>query len=552
MVLRKIFVATFSLFLWANFVHAQINRPYEPIVLTGDTLSHFSNYEIQYLYLYAYDADLKSWKMIPFQVDEIDSSAKEDEKYFEPEKDSLLSGVLDFDDEIVFMARDLGDEADSTLWVDNTDSIRYELEFVDSIDGSKGYVYLYSSNSITESIPDEYGLYFDSSNDRVGSINYELGFDRGAPDTTGQMNDVQIKSGTGDDIFDRLKIRAIGWWVVYFIDLYETTIKAKDAYASFVGPVRIIRNMKGRFIYERLDQNKKFTQTVFFYPWSGSFKIVDIPIGLIKQYGGEVWTIRVSWDLNQNASGMKFYSEYNRNGNLIDGKNDTINQTCNPGELNWTMATGDQGTMLNVFHIPSFGDVKRLYYWDSNDGTTGDNPDYFIVDTGDSLSLGDSGFSLEDNIEDYIDKETVFNVIYYNFFLHPDFEADSASLICEHLKKPLKYFTKIQKYIPSTKVVREGFSFPTNFSLFQNYPNPFNATTTISFSLPQRTHISLRIYDSMGRLINTLVQQHLPAGSYKFIWAGQNDAGMQVSSGIYFCKLIAGDYKASKKLLLIK
>ena len=551
-VIRKIFFMTLGLILFINLSHAQVKRPYEPIVLKGDTLAQFSNYEIKYLYVYAYDANLNSWKLIPFQIDEIDSSANEEEKYYEPESDSLLSGVLDFDDELVFMARDLGDKADSANWVDNTDSIRYEIELVDSSDGKKGYVYLYYSDSIKEQIPDKYGMYFDSINDRVSSNNYELGFDRGTPDTTGQMNDVRIKSGTGEDIFDRLKVRAIGWWLFYYIDFYETTIKARDAYASFIGPVRIIRNMKGRFTYERLDMNEKFTQSLLFYPYSGSFKIVDIPIGVLKEYGGEVWTIRVSWDLNENASGMNFYSEYNKNGYLIDGKKDNIDQTCNPGELNWTMATGSQGTMLNIFDIAPFGNVKRLYYYDNSEGGTGDNPNYFIVDTGDSLSFGDSGFSLENKIENYINKKTLFNVIYYNYFLHPYFAPDSASLMCEQLKNPLKYFTKIQKY-SSPAAINENESLSLfEFSLFQNYPNPFNASTTISFTLPHRTFLSLQIYDAMGRLINKLVQQNLSAGSYKFTWSGQNEAGLPVSSGLYFCKLKAGDYTATKKLILIK
>ncbi len=556
MLLRKLFIVACCLLLWANFAHAQINRPYEPIVLTGnigDTLfSQFFNHEIKYLYVYAYNGISDSWKLIPFQIDEIESSAKEEEKYYEPETDSLLSGVLDFNDEIVFMARDLGDKADSTQWVNNIDTIRYEIELVDSIDGSKGYVYLYYSKSITEQIPDKYGMLFDSINDQISSNNYKLGFDRGAPDTTGQMNDVWIKRGTDEDIFDRLKVRAIGWWIFYYIDLYETTIKAGDAYASFVGPVRIIRNMKGTFSYERLNMNKKFTQSLLFYPYSGSFEIVDIPIGILKEIGGEVWTIRVSWDLNENASGMNFYSEYNKNGYLIDGKKDAIDQTCNPGELNWTMATGNQGTMLNVFYIPSFGDAKRLYYWDDSTGGTGDKPDYFIVDTGDSLSYGDGGFSLEDNIQKYIDEETNFNVIYQNFFLPPNFAPDSASLICEQLKHPLKYFTRFQQHPPSTEIVHNESPSPFKFSLFQNHPNPFNSTTTISFTLPTRTYITLQIYDSMGRLINKLVQQNLPAGSYNFAWAGQNEAGLSVSSGLYFCKLSAGDFTATKKLLLIK
>lgn len=86
-----------------------------------------------------------------------------------------------------------------------------------------------------------------------------------------------------------------------------------------------------------------------------------------------------------------------------------------------------------------------------------------------------------------------------------------------------------------------------NFSLKQNYPNPFNPTTTIEFDISVRTFISLKIYNSLGQHISTLIQKELSAGNHKIVWDGKI-----YSSGIYFYTLQAGSFSQTKKLLLIK
>ncbi|MFX0141921.1 MAG: T9SS type A sorting domain-containing protein, partial [Candidatus Hodarchaeota archaeon] len=539
------------LFLWANISQAQINRPYEPIVIVGDTLVEFLNYEIEYLYLYTYDDNEDNWTMVPFQIDEVNPAVDDSVKYFIPE--DSLRGLFDADDELVFMAGDLGDKADASQWVNASDTIRYEIEFTDPIDGKMGYVYLYYSVPITDTIPNTYDMAYDDVNDRVHSVNYELGFierDSDDPNTTGQLNDVIIKNGSGEDIFDRLKIRAIGSWWVFPIYFDEETIKASYGYAK-QGPVRIIRNMVGHFIYELLNIDEIFTQTSFFYPWSGSFNLIDIPIGDVKEAGGEVDELRVSWDFNKNAKGVNFYSENNMNGFQIDGMIDVIDPTCFPDKLNWTMGTGDQGTMFNAFYIPPFGDNIGLYYHEATNGSVGDNSN-LSSDTGDDSSFGDNGFFLYENIENYITNKTKFSIIYYNFFLPPHFDPNSASMLYKQLRTPLVLTTKTQKYMPPTKVAHNEYSVPLEFLLAQNYPNPFNSSTTISFKLPKRTHISLRVYDSLGRLVNILVDHPLPEGLHKYVWGGKDNAGKPVTTGIYFYKLSNENLNITKKLLLIK
>jgi hypothetical protein len=85
------------------------------------------------------------------------------------------------------------------------------------------------------------------------------------------------------------------------------------------------------------------------------------------------------------------------------------------------------------------------------------------------------------------------------------------------------------------------------FTLSQNYPNPFNPTTTISFSIVSESFVSLKIFDILGREVDDLVHEILPFGNYSRQWNAN-----EFASGIYFYRLQAGSYIATKKLLLLK
>lgn len=88
---------------------------------------------------------------------------------------------------------------------------------------------------------------------------------------------------------------------------------------------------------------------------------------------------------------------------------------------------------------------------------------------------------------------------------------------------------------------------PSVFSLEQNYPNPFNPTTVIEFSIPNTSHVTLSVFNIIGEKISELVNEELSGGSYSFKF----DA-TQLSSGLYFYKIVAGEYADTKKMLLLK
>src|SRR6267143_951506 len=90
-------------------------------------------------------------------------------------------------------------------------------------------------------------------------------------------------------------------------------------------------------------------------------------------------------------------------------------------------------------------------------------------------------------------------------------------------------------------------SLPAHFELHQNYPNPFNPATSIHYDVPRASHVTLRIFDILGREVRTLVNQDLRAGSYNIQW----DAGM-APSGVYFYRLTGDNFVGTKKLVLMK
>ncbi len=92
----------------------------------------------------------------------------------------------------------------------------------------------------------------------------------------------------------------------------------------------------------------------------------------------------------------------------------------------------------------------------------------------------------------------------------------------------------------------------STYLLNQNYPNPFNPTTNISFNIPQASHVKLVVYNTLGQVVRTLVDQQMAPGLHTVVWDGRNDFGFASPSGVYFYRLEAGNQTLVKKMLLVK
>ena len=88
---------------------------------------------------------------------------------------------------------------------------------------------------------------------------------------------------------------------------------------------------------------------------------------------------------------------------------------------------------------------------------------------------------------------------------------------------------------------------PVEYSLSQNYPNPFNPETVIEFALQSQLKVSLIVYNLRGEKVAQLINRNMPAGMHRVNWDASN-----VSSGIYFYRLQAGDFVQTRKMVLLK
>ena len=93
---------------------------------------------------------------------------------------------------------------------------------------------------------------------------------------------------------------------------------------------------------------------------------------------------------------------------------------------------------------------------------------------------------------------------------------------------------------------------PDHYSLYQNYPNPFNPSTNISYDLPENIMVSINIFDLMGRKVRTLVNSKQAIGSKNIQWNATNENGQPVPAGMYIYTIQAGEFRQTRKMVLLK
>jgi hypothetical protein len=93
---------------------------------------------------------------------------------------------------------------------------------------------------------------------------------------------------------------------------------------------------------------------------------------------------------------------------------------------------------------------------------------------------------------------------------------------------------------------------PTEYALFHNYPNPFNPITTLRYYLPRDINVIITIYDIMGKVVKTLINSPQNTGYKSIHWNATNNAGQPVSTGVYLYTIEAGEFKQTKKMILLK
>jgi len=514
-----------------------LDRKYDPVIISGDALSNFAGAPIGELFLYSFNNQSKTFTQIPFQFDERGISGT-DTSFFVEEDD-----VLDANDELVFMAADVGDSA--VGWVNNADSEQYQrfaIKITDPLSpDKKGWVYLYRSSTLSPQF-DPYVQYIpapntDSPADTVTGVTYKVG----AESAGGFFGFLAFPEVSNLDILDRQKIR-VG------ITLGGFPLTLTEEGFEFVkidrvqGPVRIIKQLQ-LFIFEDI-----LTIPFQFFAYSadvgGNFNIpaeLSIP-------GLAITQISQTFDLSEMALGMNFFSNKNPTAISIDGLPDPDTTLINteldtlPG-INWLQVTGDQGTLLNLVEISAIGEERTLSYIDDNANDSSD--------TGDQMHYGDAGIQVTGD-----DIEGDFPLGLKSFFLEPNQPSSVGAQLAEFEKNPLTVQSSIEDFNTVSVEQDEDAEIPQSFVLAQNFPNPFNPATVIQYQLPgsglKTARAILKVYDLLGKEVQTLVDKdHLP-GFYEIRWDGTVKGGAKVSSGIYIYQLKFGSFVSSKKMILLR
>ena len=122
-------------------------------------------------------------------------------------------------------------------------------------------------------------------------------------------------------------------------------------------------------------------------------------------------------------------------------------------------------------------------------------------------------------------------------------EGHSWGLWRANIDRILEYFFPES----STDLISENNYSLSEFQLYQNYPNPFNSTSIISYSIPKSSQVSIKIFNTLGEEIETLVNEEKAVGTYELTWNAAN-----IPSEVYFYRLQAGDFVQTRKMILLK
>jgi hypothetical protein len=405
--------------LISNAQTDNLDRDYEPVILTGNNLSDFLSVATSDLFVYKYNATFETWAQIPFQFDDVGS----DGSYF-----SETDGTLDSNDELAFMAKDMGDKAPDYSWIDDSDSHnynRFELAVTDGTDSDKkAWVYVYRSATLSYSATPDY-VSVNTGDDVITTDNYSVGHNT----SIGFLDDVSIKSaggGSGVDVIDRQKVRIQGNilgldYTINEENLVKKNLQFKD------GPIRVLRE-----ITIELSGAGELTQTSISERYYDRMSLTGGGSGTLSSDWG-VSYIRQSNDMNSSAIGMSFYNE-NNSGVAIDGSMDNVNMLIPESGTTWAMFTGDQGTILQIVDLPNLGQPQALYYWDRSIGGTTDN----TLDTGDGASYGDTG------IRFFSPRNGTFAIGNTTFYLPANQPGSAGSEMANYFDNPLEVSIETQ------------------------------------------------------------------------------------------------------------
>jgi len=415
------------------------------------------------------------------------------------------------------------------------------VQSIYDIDKDGGEELLLGSNSILENYPGNSYLFYKKQSDsslatQLSFIFYRVG---------GQQENNYFGNWDGDNYTDWIFVDVIS--VLPSINIYE--FNPSINYFDSVFSYDIGNNHYGGFAIGDFDQDGK---TEFL---GGSIQgdVVSIENNGNNSYGvnwnGSVatWNAYLATqtnDLDENGkeeiwiAGAAFY-------NGVPKTRITIFESFGN---NYYYAVG-RIDLVGVFPFDAFNIQSLDVDKDGKD-------EVMICIAANIIILKFAGSTNDQKYEVYYVKQNWIPGIYYYGATMYDIDNDGKEEIIISMQNypntGHKLFSDIYKSDSTSSVITEFPGTPDNYLLYQNYPNPFNPSTTIRYAIPERSFVSLKVYNILGKEIKLLLDENLPSGEHTVQWDGKDDKGNTLPGGVYFIQMKAGDYRQTIKTVLLK
>ena len=532
-----------------------LDRRFVPIVLKGAQIPVENMVYGEWTAFRYYSAD-NSWKAVPYQVDEI----------YEGKFNKLehIDGVMDADDEILFMPSTLGDRAATSVWLNDSAALgnsRIELVFTESVDpAQKGWLYLYKNVGLAIPSADTAGYFSHASApqsaiaaDTVRSRAYTISYS-----PKGWLDYLSFPLAPAVDVLDLLKFRLSGNSIIAGVwQVSEEALDAKtdteEGPATFrKGAIRSFHDRRARVKLPVGPTSDGGDHQLQLFPYSLRIGIDGLELNktMLALYG--LKNLRMSLDLSENGKGFEFFSTRNRDGIPINGIPDSPDVDLAQNLLtNWVMASGNPGTIVMILEMQQIDNSeKKIYYRDDDDGGTNDGTD----DTGDGKSFGDMGvWFVAENGSLQAEK---IGVQFYAYFIdNPNLDAEFGDQLLTWEQNPLDAVAEIQTYVPAG--VADRSEAPTSFVLLPAYPNPYQRDRgQIRFDIERSVAgieqpIELAIFNILGQQVSRIETILADTeGRQTVFWDGWDNKGRRVPPGVYFYRMRVGEVAKTQKIVI--
>ena len=205
-------------------------------------------------------------------------------------------------------------------------------------------------------------------------------------------------------------------------------------------------------------------------------------------------------------------------------------------------------TVLDTFQISTATDETIPFTWGSSYDVDSD-VSYKLT-----ITLDYPGNVYTQDYQNITDSSTSISAYEYAAFM-TDLSLSQWNIdyVIEASDEEYTVISQVGEFVlNNTLLSADSEIIPVVFALHQNYPNPFNPVTSLRYDLPEDGLVNITIYDMMGRVVNTLINDSQNAGYKSIQWNATNDRNEPVSAGLYIYTIQAGEFRKTKKMVLLK